>query len=738
MSAPVKEGASFPWTLNPTGLLNDLTVWLGLYAATIPAKELLNVILKFVGDHVIGYTRMDEGDQKVPKLEVLEMHDLCYLAVNTIVEFLGMNHTGAFLLGSSLEYDPRGFNIFNGPLAFIAVFVLNDLIYYPFHLIAHRRIFYPYCHKQHHRQFVPFRGYADAANQHPLEQMYGFSIWIGSLWIISKLLGLHAATAWFGTIAWAVLNICNHLPFDTCIHLPVPYPALPKDHNTHHRFPNTNYATLSTMTDRAFGTFRPYRAAGKAVNENDEQEIPSLREAVPSQWSFLCIGVLLFFSLLAVEAVQLGGALPSRSMSAFQSSALLLLTLSFTSWAVRPTGVAPLPDSARPQRFRLKQRRRGPSESTENPSPRHGSEQVSCFRAAMDDDELEYTLLNKREVLVYQIPPASSSTGHKADDWKKCIWRGRLRIAGKGKDLSVKLLDGGSGNLFAQCAIPNGDYTNYVERVVDSSRYFVLKITNGDRHAFIGLGFEDRNDAFDFNCTLADFKSTWIDREKEAETPQPAVPSKDLSLKEGQTIKINLPGGKNRRREEKVESGYGGGILAPPPSGGSRRQAPAPAAAAAAPVAAPAVAWRAEAPGNDFFGDFHDFQAAPENGGSGSTPQADPFPADPFAGPLRSPQASPAPAVTSPVRDSDPFGGPSRSPQAPSPAADPFGGAPAQAPWPDSFGGFSSAPAAAPAPAFKPTTAVPAVPAAVPAAQAPIRPSPARGRDPFDDLDIFK
>eukprot|EP00438_Fugacium_kawagutii_P034949 Skav211769 [mRNA] locus=scaffold674:524049:557446:+ [translate_table: standard] len=268
----------------------------------------------------------------------------------------------------------------------------------------------------------------------------------------------------------------------------------------------------------------------------------------------------------------------------------------------------------------------------------------------MDDDDLEYTLLNKREVLVYQIPPASSSTGHKADDWK---------IAGKGKDLSIKLLEGGSGNLFAQCAIPGGDYASYVERVIDSSRlldragYFVLKITNGDRyhgdlknviklsqqlemakfksfwkesesaeapaphgslldaagllrlrarmdpsviivntatfesatiepkgpnhmtlarhkacgaiehwtttrwikkmdrrHAFIGLGFEepvglggsshgsrvngidkeqgDRNDAFDFNCTLADFKSTWIDREKEAETPAMAsVPAKD-------------------------------------------------------------------------------------------------------------------------------------------------------------------------------------------------------------------
>eukprot|EP00435_Cladocopium_sp_Y103_P070834 s274_g36.t1 len=106
---------------------------------------------------------------------------------------------------------------------------------------------------------------------------------------------------------------------------------------------------------------------------------------------------------------------------------------------------------------------------------------------AMDDDDLEYTLLNKREVLVYQIPPASSSTGHKADDWKKCIWRGRLRIAGKGKDLSIKLLEGG-GNLFAQCAIPGGDYNSYVERVIDSSRYFVLKISNGDRVSNFGSG----------------------------------------------------------------------------------------------------------------------------------------------------------------------------------------------------------------------------------------------------------
>jgi len=339
VSSPAKDGAAFPWTVNPTGLLNDLTMYLGLYAATIPAKELLNVVLKTAGDSLIGFTRMDEGEQKVPKLEVLEFHDLCYLALNTIVEYIGMQHVGAFLLGSAVIYRAESFNVFNGPLAFIAAFVLNDVIYYPFHLIAHRRVLYPYCHKQHHRQFVPFRGYADAANQHPLEQMYGFSIWIFSLWTMSKTLGLHAATAWLGSLAWAVLNICNHLPYDTRIHLPLPYPAFPKDHNTHHRFPNTNYATLSTMTDRMFGTFRPYQAAGYKAPANGNGHATShlgLAEAVPSPLSVFSVGLFLFLAFLAVEVVNLGGALPTlQAMSVFGNSALLLLIVGVTCLALR-------------------------------------------------------------------------------------------------------------------------------------------------------------------------------------------------------------------------------------------------------------------------------------------------------------------------------------------------------------------------------------------------------------------
>merc|ERR550532_993720 len=116
------------------------------------------------------------------------------------------------------------------------------------------------------------------------------------------------------------------------------------------------------------------------------------------------------------------------------------------------------------------------------------------------------------------------------------------------------MLDASSGALFAQCAIPGGEYDKYVEKVIDSSRYFVLKITNGARHAFIGLGWEDRNDAFDFNVTLNDFKSTFVDK---VDVPPPDLgPAKDLSLKEGQKITVNLKGLEGRRRRDE---GAGGG-----------------------------------------------------------------------------------------------------------------------------------------------------------------------------------
>ncbi|EST08111.1 Adaptin ear-binding coat-associated protein 1 NECAP-1 [Kalmanozyma brasiliensis GHG001] len=208
----------------------------------------------------------------------------------------------------------------------------------------------------------------------------------------------------------------------------------------------------------------------------------------------------------------------------------------------------------------------------------------------------ETVLFVARECFVYRVPPRSSTAGYKAAEWgdmEAFLWKGRLRIMeNSGSDTcSIRLEDGDSGELFAAC--PYDVKGTSVEPVLDSSRYFVLRVESDGpdgrkKKAYIGMGFQDRSDSFDFNVALQD----WTKRQKAAanraadssgnddgslidEGPSPhlpAGPKQDFSLKEGQTFAIKLPGGGGRKINSSSSSsssafgsGFGGGPLLPPP-----------------------------------------------------------------------------------------------------------------------------------------------------------------------------
>ncbi|XP_062966159.1 adaptin ear-binding coat-associated protein 1-like [Cynocephalus volans] len=190
------------------------------------------------------------------------------------------------------------------------------------------------------------------------------------------------------------------------------------------------------------------------------------------------------------------------------------------------------------------------------------------------ESEYESVLCVKPDVSTYRIPPWASNHGYRASDWKsdRPDWTGRLRIASEGKTADIKLQDKVSGELFAQA--PVEQYPGIaVETVTDSSCYFVIWIQDGTGHsAFIGIGFTDRGDAFDFNVSSQDhFK--WVKQESESSKESQEMdtrPKLDLGFEEGQIIKLSIgnitskKGGASKPRT----SGAGGLSLHPPPPGG--------------------------------------------------------------------------------------------------------------------------------------------------------------------------
>ncbi|XP_066306483.1 uncharacterized protein At1g03900-like [Miscanthus floridulus] len=181
-------------------------------------------------------------------------------------------------------------------------------------------------------------------------------------------------------------------------------------------------------------------------------------------------------------------------------------------------------------------------------------------QAPAEAEPLELVLFQVAECYVYLIPPRKTAASYRADEWNvnKWAWEGALKVASKGEECIIKLEDKNTGELYARAFLREGE-PHPVEPVIDSSRYFVLRVEENiggrQRHAFIGLGFRERPEAYDFQAALHDHMK-YLNKKKAAEEMvqhYEKQSSVDYSLKEGETLVLQL---KNKETGTKTKSAF--------------------------------------------------------------------------------------------------------------------------------------------------------------------------------------
>jgi hypothetical protein len=210
--------------------------------------------------------------------------------------------------------------------------------------------------------------------------------------------------------------------------------------------------------------------------------------------------------------------------------------------------------------------------------------------ASLPADAIQRVLHISPQVHVFRLPPGPPGPrGHMAAAWTAQpgggrIFTARLRLietavplpSGGGETVTATILleDPSSGELFA--AAPYAARAA-VEQCADSARFFAVRVVGpGGAKASLGIGFEQRPDAFDFGVALQDVRRVLGLEPPAAGPAAPAAPEaggseeageRDWSLKEGETITISM-GGRGRRRPAKSPSDGAApmAFLPPPPS----------------------------------------------------------------------------------------------------------------------------------------------------------------------------
>ena len=146
---------------------------------------------------------------------------------------------------------------------------------------------------------------------------------------------------------------------------------------------------------------------------------------------------------------------------------------------------------------------------------------------------------------VFRLPPSNFLI---SEQWEgNHIWTGVVKVvrAGPGGECSI-VLEEPTGEVFGAC--PLKDDAAF-QQATDSSRCFVIRVEHGAMHAYLGLNFEHKPDAFRFSTTV-------VERNKHAK-PAERLAESGRALKQEERIQIDIGG--------KLKSASGNAVLASVP-----------------------------------------------------------------------------------------------------------------------------------------------------------------------------
>ena len=151
----------------------------------------------------------------------------------------------------------------------------------------------------------------------------------------------------------------------------------------------------------------------------------------------------------------------------------------------------------------------------------------------------EQTLGLFHKAYCYRVSPDIELSGFKCDGWSQndIVFSGDVRVFSIGDDCFLALIDPETQQERTRFPIEFRGGIPLMEKAIDSSRYFVIIVRNAATNQVtnVGLGFQDRETAFGFGFALSEH-GKWLVR-KSQKVEEPVT---DFSLKEGESIKLNL------------------------------------------------------------------------------------------------------------------------------------------------------------------------------------------------------